>query len=187
MGETETVSPPPAKTTTYPPNHPLAPTAPTVPTKSTAPTAAPTALKGYFTCPPQTQQPKGYPVQQIPLQGMPIVQNQPYPQAHPQHYQQYYPPTQPGQIVVYPNQSTPLIIDASGAVEYLKEQMPSPQAVQQMQQNQQQHRQQHQQKQTRRTRRRSEPYCADCSNDCDNFCYCLFCCWIFDCLCCLCQ
>merc|ERR1712126_713119 len=126
--------------TAPPPNEVASPTAAPVPT------APPVALKGYYTCPPRNQQPKGYPVQQIPLQGIPAIQNQPYPAASPQHYPQQYPqqyhPTQPGQIAIYPtSQSTPLIVDASGVVDYLKDQMTSSdnvQLFQQMQQNQQQ-------------------------------------------------
>ena len=48
-----------------PSNTPTASKAPTAPTAATAP---PTSLKGYHTCPPQTQQPKGNQVQPIPLQ-----------------------------------------------------------------------------------------------------------------------
>ena len=187
---------------------PTVPTAPTVPTPSTAPTlptaptpptAPPAALKGYYTCPPQTQQPKGYPVQQIPLQGMQVIQNQPYQQAYPHYTQHQYQPTQPGQIAIYPtSQSTPLIIDASGVVDYLKDQIPSSEALQQMQQNQPNYpRQQHQPQQQRRRKRNQEDDCDDCCkclNCCDTSCelasdclYCLFCCWIFDCLCCLCK
>ena len=61
----------------------------------------------------------GYPVQQIPLQGVPMVQNQPYPAAYPQHYQQQYHPTQPGQIVISPiAQTTPLMGGASGVHQF---------------------------------------------------------------------
>ena len=174
------------------------PTAPP-PSEVTSPSAAPVtsappaALKGYYTCPPQNQQPKGYPVQQIPLHGIPAIQNQPYPAAYPQQYPQQYHPTQPGQIAIYPtSQSTPLIVDASGVVDYLKDQMTSSDNVllyQQMKQNQQQA-----QQQGRRNNNEAKSDCDDCCkcfNSCDAACsdllYCLFCCWIFDCLCCLCK
>ena len=44
---------------------PTQPTAPGAPMVATAPSAF---VEGHFTCPPQTQQPKGYPVQSIPFQ-----------------------------------------------------------------------------------------------------------------------
>jgi len=167
------------------------PTAPSpsevAPTPAAVITTPPAALKGYYTCPPQNQQPKGYPVQQIPLQGIPAAQ--PYPAAYPQQYH----PTQPGQIAIYPtSQSTPLIVDVSGVADYLKDQMTTSdnaQLVQYFQQNQQQA-----QQQGRRNQREEKSDCDDCCkcfNSCDAACsdllYCLFCCWIFDCLCCLCK
>ena len=85
---------------------PTAPPPSVITSSSAAPVISkqPAALEGYYTCPPQNQQPNGYPVQKIPLQGIPAIQNQPYPAAYPQHYpqhyQQQYHQTQPGQIVL---------------------------------------------------------------------------------------
>ena len=111
----------------------------------------------------------GYPVQQIPLQGVPMVQNQPYPAAYPQHYQQQYHPTQPGQIVISPiAQTTPLMGGASG--------------VHQFQDNQQY--QQQAQLQYARTKDRSEEN-NDSEDCCDVFSCCLEIC--NDCFCCCCD
>ena len=141
------------------------PTAPPL-NDAAAPPAAP------VTTPPPVA---GYPIQQIPLQGVPTVQSQPYPTAYPQNYQQQYHATQPGQIVIYPtSQTTPLMGDANG-IEL--------QQVQHTlhQQQQQQRQAQHQQ----RRKARSVSSISIDSDDCDGFCCCLDVC--NDCCCCCCS
>ena len=112
------------------------------------------------------QKPKGYPVQQGYLiqQGIPTIQNQPFPAAYPQNYSQQYPqqyhPTQPGHKVVYPtSQSTPLIGDANG--------------VERQKMTGLQHTLQHYQReapQQQRRRARSETNCCELFCDCENTC-----------------
>ena len=89
-------------------------TSPSAPPVLTAP---PKASKGYDIGQTQNQQPKEYPVQQIPMQGIPSIKNQSYPEAYPQHNPQQYPPrfrsTQAGLSQSYPTYqsyptSTPL-------------------------------------------------------------------------------
>ena len=141
------------------------PTAPPL-NDAAAPPAAP------VTTPPPVA---GYPIQQIPLQGVPTVQSQPYPTAYPQNYQQQYHATQPEQIVIYPtSQTTPLMSDANG-IEL--------QQVQHTlhQQQQQQRQAQHQQ----RRKARSVSSISIDSDDCDGFCCCLDVC--NDCCCCCCS
>ena len=115
----------------------------------------------------------GYAMQQTPLQGVPMVQNPPYPTAYSQNYQQQYHPTQPGQIVIYPtSQTTPLMNDANGV------------QLQQMQDSPQQQPQQQQAKQRERRRARSIES-IDSDDCCDGFCCCLDVC--NDCCCCCCN
>ena len=82
-------------------------TSPSAPPVVTAP---PKASKGYDIGPTQNQQPKEYPVQQIPMQGIPSIKNQSYPEAYPQHNPQQYPPrfrsTQAGLSQSYPTYQT---------------------------------------------------------------------------------
>ena len=147
-----------------------------VPEKET-PTAPPSSAVAYpsaatvITAPPVA----GYPLQQIPMQGVPMVQNQPYPTAYPQNYQQQYHPTQSGQIAISPtSQTTPLMVDANGI------------ALQEVQHSlQQQQRQTHQQQRRRRvsslssisTTASEQSASEDC---CDVCCYCSS---GFNCLC----
>ena len=86
----------------------------TSPSATPVVTAPPTTLKVYDIGPTQNQQPKEYPVQQIPMQGIPSIQNQSNSSVYPQHYPQQYPQglrsTQSGlsqSYQTYPN-STPL-------------------------------------------------------------------------------
>ena len=63
-------------------------TSPSAPPVVTAP---PTALKVYDIGSTQNQQPKEYSVQQIPMQGIPSIQNQSNSSVYSQHYPQQYP------------------------------------------------------------------------------------------------
>ena len=126
-----------------------------VPEKET-PTAPPSSPVAYssvapvFTAPPVA----GYPVQQIPLEGRPVVQNQAYPAAYPENYQQQYHPAQPGQIVISPtSQTTPLMVDPNRIKEIEKQQN----LHQQLYRQQQQHVQQQQ-----RRRAQSESLIEEC-------------------------
>ena len=110
---------------------------------------------------------KGYPVQQIPLQGLTVVQNQPYPAAYPQNYHQHYHPAQPGQIVISPTtQTTPLMVESkSGWIQNLT----------------QQQRQTHQQQ--RRARGESSSFVKVCCECCCECCFGEDCCDDFKSLC----
>ena len=116
----------------------------------------------------------GYSVQQIQLQGVPVVQNQPYPAAYPPNYQQQYHRTQFGQIVISPtSQTTPLMVDANGiALEEIQHSL------------QQQQRQAHQQRR-RRVSSISSVSTLDSEGCCDVCCCCFEVC--NDCCCCCCS
>ena len=115
----------------------------------------------------------GYSVQQIQLQGVPVVQNRPYPATYPPNYQQQYHSTQLDQIVISStSQTTPLMVDANGI------------ALEEIQHSLQQQRQAQQQRR-RRVSSISSVSTLDSEGCCDVCCCCFEVC--NDCCCCCCS